>query len=91
MRLPSEEEDEEDEVQVAKRFVPEYVEWEAVCTCRWEWENYPLQWSGSTDPDEKALFELIVIDYIPILSEVFRVRPSPARTSLPSRPLITAC
>jgi len=46
-----------------------------VCTSRWEWENYPMKWSGSTDPNEKALFELIVIEYLPLAQEFYLVGP----------------
>ncbi|CAK9783526.1 hypothetical protein CC85DRAFT_194526 [Cutaneotrichosporon oleaginosum] len=68
-----EEPTERDEVKLAAReaaSVPAgFIEWEAVCVTLYDWRTWPEQFAKSRDPDEKALYKLLVNDVAPQIIE----------------------
>ncbi|CED83174.1 Histone acetyltransferase SAGA/ADA, catalytic subunit PCAF/GCN5 and related proteins [Phaffia rhodozyma] len=67
-----EEPDPRDEIVKMKETLAGFTEWEAVCVCRFDWENFPKQFENSEDTDEQMFYEYIVETVAPQVTAAFR-------------------
>ncbi|GMK58207.1 hypothetical protein CspeluHIS016_0502390 [Cutaneotrichosporon spelunceum] len=76
--VKEEEPEEVDDVKLAIKeaaAVPEgFIEWEAVSVTLYDWKTWPEQFAKSRDPDEKALYKLLVNNLAPQIIEVLTIK-----------------
>lgn len=59
-----------------------FLEWEAVCVTRWDWEHFPERFKTSKDKSERALYRYLTEEAGPEAIEEFRVSRVAGRPTL---------
>lgn len=50
-----------------------FLEWEAVCVSRWDWEHFPERFKTSKDKNERALYQFLTEEAGPEAIDAFKV------------------